>query len=287
MSRKYKRSVNLTVFKASGGQGISVSDLRIVFEITKDQLGYPNLAMIDIWNLNRDNQSRVKNIFDKVLLNAGYDENDGLIFRGEIRNVLKVRQGPDLITRIWAGSNDRGIKEGFLNYTAGSNTQIRSIIEEAAKTFDDVVIGRIDELVGSNKIKGESFSGSTRQILDRLKNDYGFDWFVDDGKLNVLTPTGTLNTPQTAVVISSTTGMLRVPAITERGVLVTTLLDHNIKIGKLIKVKSQTTEVQLGNLFFRNIDRTLGEGVYKAIKIIHKGDTHGPLWQTTVEGISL
>ena len=287
MSRKFNRSINLTVFGESEARGISISDLRISFEVTKDQLGYPNLAKIDIWNLNRDNQNRVKNVFDKVLLNAGYDESDGLIFSGEIRNVIKVRQGADLITRIWAGSNDRGVKEGFLNYTAGEDTQIRTIIEEAAKTFEGVVIGRIDELVGSNKLKGESFSGSTREILDRLKNDYGFDWFVDDGKLNVLTPTGALNTSQTAIVISSTTGMLKMPTITERGVLVTTLLDHNIKIGKLIKVESQTAEVQLGNLFFRNIDRTLGEGVYKTIKVIHSGDTHSNLWQSTVEGISL
>ena len=288
MSRKFNRSITLTVFSESEAKGVSVKDLRITFEITKDQMGYPNLAKIDIWNLNRNNQNRIKNVFDKVLLRAGYDnDNAGLLFSGQIRNVIKVRQDADMITRIWAATDDQGFKEGFLNYTAAADTQIKTIIEEAAKTFGDVVIGRIDELTGSNKIMGETFSGSTRSILDRLKDDYGFDWFVDDGKLNVLTPTGTLNTEQTAVIISSITGMIGVPGITERGVIAKTLLDHNIKVGKLIKIESQTANVQLGNLYFRDIDRTIGEGVYKAIKIIHEGDTHANLWQTTVEGISL
>ena len=287
MSRKFNRAVTLTVFKESEARGISISDLRITFEVTKDQLGYPNLAKIDIWNLNRDNQNRIKNVSDKVLLRAGYEDDAGLIFKGEIRNIQKVRQDTDLITRIWAGSNDQGVKNGFLNYTAAANTQIKSIIEEAAKTFGDVVVGRIDDLIGANKIKGESFSGSTRSILDRLKEDYGIDWFVEDGKLNVIKAGNTLNTKQTAVVISSTTGMIGIPAVTERGVMAKTLLDHNLKIGKFFKIQSQTESVQLGNLFFRGIDRAIGDGFYKAIKIIHDGDTHANLWQTTVEGISL
>ena len=287
MSQKFNRSITLTVFKESESQGISISDLRIAFEVTKDQLGYPNLAKIDVYNLNRNNQNRIKNESDKVLLNAGYADSDGLIFSGEIRNIEKLRRGVDLITRIWAASNQRGVANGFLNYTAGADTKVRSIIEAAAETFEDVVIGRIDELVGTNKIMGESLSGSSASILDRLATDYGFDWFVEDGKLNVLKPESTLNTQQTAVLISSTTGMIGVPTVTERGADVKTLLDHNIKIGKLVKIESQTNEVSLGSLFFRNVDRTLGEGFYKAIKIIHSGDTHGNLWQSAVEGLSL
>ena len=286
MSRKFNRSVSVTVTKRTETTGLNIKDLRITFEVTKDQLGYPNLAQIDIWNLNRDNQNRVRNESDYILLRAGYEDSEGLIFSGEIRNVLKVRQGADLITRIWAGSNDRDLENGVLNYTAGNNADINSIIQKSVESFEDVILGRVDELVGSKKIKGESYSGSTRSILDRLKEDYGFDWFIDDDKLNVLKPETTLNTERKAVIISSTTGMINVPALTERGVQVKTLLDHKLKIGKLVRIISQTREVQLGNLFFRDIDRTLGEGFYKVIKVIHAGDTHTNQWQSTIEGIS-
>jgi len=287
MSRNYKRAINVTVFKGADQAGLEIKNLRISIEITKDQLGYPNIGKIEIYNLNRDNQNRIKNVFDRVVVNAGYEDNIGQVFLGDIRNVEKVRMGPDMITRIWAGSGDRSYKEGILNYTAGLNTDVRSIIDEAVKSFGDVVVGRIDELVGNKKIAGASYSGSTRQILDQLSKDYGFNWFIDDGKISVLKPETTLNTENTAVLISSTTGMIGVPSVTERGVMATSLMNHNIKIGKLIKIESQTETVQLGNLFFRDINKTIGEGAYKAIKIIHIGDTHGNQWQTITEGISL
>ena len=285
MSQKFNRKIDVTIFKGADQVGLKISDLRINFEITKDQLGYPQLAMIEIYNLKRDNQNKIKNVFDRVVVNAGYEDSVNQIFLGDIRNVEKIRQGVDMITRIWAASADKGLKQGILNYTAGANTDVKSIINEAVSAFGDVVIGRIDELTGNKKIMGESYSGSAKQILDRLAKDYEFDWFIEDGKLNVLKPETTINTPSTAIEISSTTGMIDIPALTERGIMVKTLLDSNIKIGKLIKVVAQSTTVQLGNLFFRDINKTLGVGIYKVIKIIHAGDTHTKTWQSTVEGI--
>jgi len=287
MSQKFNRKVDVTIFKGSDQAGLNISDLRISFEVTKNQLGYPQLAMIEIYNLKRDNQNRIKNVFDRVVVNAGYEDAVNQIFLGDIRNVEKVRQGTDMITRIWAGSSDRGFKKGIMNYTAGANTDVRSIIDEAVNAFGDVAVGRIDELVGTKKIMGESYSGSAKQILDRLAKDYEFDWFIDDGKINVLKPESTLNPESNAVLISSTTGMIDIPALTERGVIVKTLLDSAIKLGKLIKVEAQSNTVQLGDLFFRGINKTLGEGVYKVIKVVHNGDTHTKQWQSTVEGISL
>lgn len=283
MARQWNRFCSLTVTPSGGGESLLIEGMRMVFEVTKDQLGYANLANIKVYNLSRDTHEKIQNVFDDVILTAGYQENKGVIFKGQIRNVKKIRARVDMITDIWAADGDQALNTGFFNQTFGTNTSPAAIIQKALESFSGIAEGQIDDLTGPNKLDGWTFSGATRKVMEQLKADYGFDWYIQDGKLNVINTSNHLGSE--AVLINSRTGMVGSPTVTEKGADCTVLLNPTALVGRKMKIESNAPGFALGNLYFRTINRTLGEGAYKISKVVHRGDTHGNSWNTDLEGL--
>lgn len=280
MSRQYIRVAELTVGNAS--TGLKITGLRIAFEITKDLQGYPNLAKIQIYNLSEDSRSQIQDEFENVILSVGYEGNVSTIFTGDIRNVQKIRQGVDIITEIYAGDGNRDFADSYFNKSFVAGTTVESIISEVKKELSTVTSGVVQGLdPTAQKLFGSSFSGSVPEVMDQLGEENNFDWSIQDNKLDVIAKDSVVDE---IYVISSRTGMINSPTITEIGADVTTLLNPKVIPGRVIKVESVAPNFNLGNLNFRNVNKTLGEGQYKVIKVIHSGDTHSQLWQSSITG---
>ena len=84
--------------------------------------------------------------------------------------------------------------------------------------------------------------------------------------------------------ISSVTGMLGSPAVTEIGADVTFLLNPEVQPGRLVTVEAVTSTLSLANIPLRELKRTNATGRYKILKLVHLGDTHTDKWQTTITG---
>lgn len=283
MARQYKRAYDLTILPTTGSYKV-VSQLRIIFEITKSVLSFPNLARIQIYNPNSDTLSLLQKKFTKIVLNAGYESNLRLLFKGEIRNVYQTKIGTDRIVTIYAGDGEKDWQNATFNKTFTENVSISSAILEVLKTFEEVSLGVINGLPQvADKLRGQTLSGSSKDILDNFADEYGFNWSIQDGEM-VIVPIEEPLQSNEAVLVNAATGMIGSPTVTEIGADVTTLLNPRMLPNRAFKIESVNAEIQLGNLFFREIPRTTAEGTYKIQEVTFKGDSREGDWLSSVKG---
>mgnify|MGYP000005631685 CR=1 FL=1 len=269
MPLQYKRKYELII---GADSGIKLSDLRVKFEVTKDLTGYPNLAKIQIFNLSKSTQQRIKKEFDKVIFNAGYESNVRLLFKGQIRNVTHLKQGVDTITTIFAHDGAKDFDTAKVNISFKEGTKVKQIVEHVIGTFKETTHGIIEGLDGlGDRLQGVTLSGSSKDVMDQLAEENNFEWNITDEAINVIPKNETIDK---TFLITSATGMLGSPTLTEIGADVTMLLNPELIPNGKLKVESITQNISLGDLQFRDINKTIGEGLYKIQKITHTGDTH-------------
>lgn len=286
MSRQYKRAYDLTIIPEDGNARV-IKDLRINFEITKSILSFPNVCRLSIYNPNQETLGSLQKKYTKIILNAGYEGEVRLIFKGEIRNVLQAKNGVDRIVTVYAGDGERDWQNATFNRTFSENVTIQSAVSEVLKTFEGVTIGTVEGIPQvADKLLGQSISGASKDILDMFAEEYGFNWSIQDEEVIIVPNEQALDTDE-AVLVTPATGMIGSPTVTEIGADVTTLLNPKMLPNKAFRIESLNAEVQLGNLFFREARRTTAEGTYKIQEVIFKGDSREGEWTSSVKGVIL
>lgn len=287
MARQFIRSYSLAIIGKNNTK--IITQLRIVFEITKSMRSYPNLAKIDIYNPAPDTMAIIENEDPLIALSAGYKGNIGLIFKGRIRNIFNNKRQSDRILTIYAGDGEQDWQEATFNKTLTENINLNDIMLELFNTFNitgDVTVGTVEGVnVGDNRLLGQTLSGSSKDILDSLANDYNFQWSIQDGEINVVNENKSLSN-KSSVIIKQTTGMIGTPTVTEIGADVTTLLNPELLPNRSFTIESESQDIALSNLQFRKVKRTRAAGKYKGIEVLFTGDTHGTPWYSTVRGLT-
>lgn len=283
MARQYKRRYDLTVID-SEGNAVVIRELKIEFEVVKSVLSFPNLAKISLYNLSQDTLSLLQTKFTRVILNAGYLGNISLIFKGDIRNVFQSQSGVDSVATIYAADGEKDWQNAIFNKTFTSNVTISEAINEVLNTFKEATIGALEGIPEiSENLRGQTLSGSSKDILDNFADEYGFNWNIQDGEV-IITPVDQPLTGTEAVLITALTGMLGSPTVTEIGADVTTLLNPKLLPNTAFEIKSINADVELGNVFFRNIKRTNATGLYKVQEVTFKGNSREGEWVSSVKG---
>lgn len=283
MARQFKRTYELTVISPEGDTRV-IRNLRVNFEITKSVLSFPNLAKIVIYNPAPDTLAILQTKFTKIVLNAGYEGNLKLLFKGEVRNVFQTKQGPDRLLTIYSGDGEKDWQNAAFNKTFTENISISSAIEEVLKTFEEVTVGVLNGLPQvADKLRGQTLSGSSKDILDNFADEYGFTWSIQDGEVVTMPIEEPLQGDE-AVLVNAATGMVGSPTVTEIGADVVTLLNPLMLPNRAFKIESVNADVQLGNLFFRDVKRTTAEGLYKIQEVTFRGDSRDGDWLSAVKG---
>ncbi len=328
MAINYKREYELVV--STKTETFTFTGLKIVFNITHDLFGYPQLAKFDVYNIARDRFEQLTEEFNTVVFRAGYEGNMKTIFNGETRNIISLRNGTETITQIYAGNAERAFRESFFSETFAASTPLETIVNAIIGTMEGITAAKLDglyltdkklpiwnplqpyiigarvrdasnaiheSLINDNKgnpitlpvwrkipivtTSKESFSAPSRVILDELAEEHGFWWSVIDGELYTFGREGALVGEET-LVINRNSGMINSPMITEIGADVKILLNPEATPFKLIQIESATPNVSLGDLNFRKVNKTLGAGVYRINKVVHRGDTRGSEWYSEI-----
>jgi len=283
MARQYKRVYDLTVIPP-GGEARIIRGLRINFEITKSILSFPNLARITLYNPNQETLSTLEEKYTRIILNAGYEGDSRLLFKGDIRNVFQTKTGRDRLVTIYSGDGEKSWQNATFNKTLSANLSVSSAIQEVLKTFSDVTIGPLQGLPQvADKLRGQVLSGSSKDIMDNFAEEYGFTWSIQDGEV-IIAPYQEPLEGDEAVLITAATGMIGSPTITEIGVDVTTLLNPRLLPNRAFIIESLNADVAIGNLFFRNIKRTSAEGLYKIQEVVFRGDSRDGDYISSVKG---
>jgi len=275
--RRFELLINDQTFIAESGGRL----FKLTFEVLVDFGGYNSYADIQLYNLSNDSVSKVLSRDATITLRAGYADNIDKLFVGKIKNVMKERRGPDIVTRIIARSGSE--TSTVVNKSLGVNTSVIQCIRECTEAMGyPLTINDADFSDLPPYPRGVVLSGDPRTKLDELAQTHKFSYVIDSGKIVVSKNTGYVS--GSPIVISQDTGMEGIPEITESGCDVTVRLNPKLKIGRRIEIKSEFKTFNFSNLYFQNIPENAGAGVYRVFRLSHSGDTYGNTWSTKITG---
>lgn len=280
MARLYKRRFELRVGDA--GEYLTVRDgdvnLRVTYSIEHRYNGHQSLAEIGIYNLSRTSEQKIFDQYRAVTLQAGYREQFGPIFVGQIINVQRGREYTDRVTKLFCRAGGQQLATTTVNRTFAKNTPLLDVISYCAGSLGLPVefIGEWGDL--GNAIGGYILSGDAKSALKGLADAYRFSWNIEDEVVLLIRGEGARE--RDVVVFRSDTGMIGSPEMTEIGVEVETALNPIVKIGQRIRIDSPAPQFTFSGVYWRNVPQTIGVGDYKVHTIAHQGDTHSSVWSS-------
>ena len=292
--RQYFRKASLIVGQVEASRGaLDLSELRFTFKITRGDIQTPNTADIRVYNVAPNTALAIEKEFSRVVIQAGYEGNFGVIFDGLIKQVRRGRESAtDTYIDITVADGDAAYNYSMSAFAlaAGSTPkdQVSAILEDMA--INGVASGYIPpQLPGNPLPRGKSVYAMSRDQLRRIAFNTQTSWSIQDGKLNMIPLTA--YKPGEIPVITAATGMIGLPEQTQNGIRVKMLLNPNIKIGQAIKLDNESIQRyryslgvldQATNEALQVQIKTNNDGLYYVMQAEHSGDTRGQDWITDV-----
>lgn len=292
---QYLRTISLKV--GDTDTALDLSEMRIRFSVRRGDRKTPNTADIRVYNLSDNTIQRIQKEFERVVLQAGYAGNYGVIFDGTIKQVRRGRESQtDTYVDITAADGDSAYNWSVVNASlaAGSTADDHAQTALRAMSSRGITMGDAAPLSSNRLPRGKVMFGMTRDYLDTLGKTQDISWSFQDGKLTMIPNTAYL--PGEPVVVTSATGMIGLPEQTQNGINVKTLLNPSIKIGRRLKIDNKSVQrLRLDPAPLAMASTTLAlvqiatnaDGMYKVLVANHFGDTRGNEWYTDTICISV
>ncbi len=255
------------------------TELDIVFKVTKTLKKEPNTLDLTIFNLNDTHRQQLQEKESPVIqLEAGYQDKNGVIFLGDIRDVWSEKSENDWVTTLSSGDGEKATQFDRINKSFAAGTSLPAVIEEVAKSMGDIGIGNLKAIATSGKlpggggaafVNGVTVSGNASRELNRIVRSAGLEWSIQDKTFQLLEAGQALQTK--AVELTPESGLIGSPTIGNDGVLnFTALLNSDILPGKQLEVKS-----------------ALIDGRFRVERCDYIGDTAGNDWYVQGEAKEL
>lgn len=285
--QQYLRTLQLIVF-GRDLDGIDLSQLRIKFSVKRSDTMTPNVADIRVYNIEEKTALRIKKEFSQVILQAGYPGNVGVIFKGNIKQVILGRESAtDTFVDIIAGDGDRAYNFAVVNTTLSKGATAINQINAAASSMADkgVTLGHIGDTPNEKLPRGKVMYGNAKNYLRNIAQTTDKAWSIQDEKITFISKKSYL--PGERVVLTSKTGMIGAPQQTNEGVNVKCLLNPLIKIGSRIQIDNKSIQQYKINLSVPNSPANIpapltADGVYYVLVCEHSGDTRGIEWYSSL-----
>lgn len=269
------------------GNGLDLSALRIKFKVKKTDNQTPNKAEMRIWNLSDDTAHRIQKEFTQVQLSAGYKDNYGVIFKGNIKQIfLGKENGVDTYLDIISGDGDKAYNFTVINTTLAAGAshadQVQAVLNVMAA--NGIVAGSITGLGNAKLPRGKVMYGMARDYLQRIAESTNTTWSIQNGQLQFVPNGGLL--PGEAIIINSQTGMVGAPEQTNKGIKVRCLLNPILKVaGKIQLNESDVIAERSLKIDGKNSKKNnykpkalASDGVYRLIVVEYVGDNRGHDW---------
>lgn len=286
-TQQFGRVCTLIVSNKSQG-GIDLSKLRIKFAVKRSDTMTPNVAEIRVYNLELQTAALIKKEFTQVTLQAGYQGNYGVIFQGNIKQVILGRENAtDTFIDIVAGDGDRAYNFAVVNATIakGSSQEDQAKAAMTSMSTKGVNPGYMGQLPNAKLPRGKVMYGNAKNYLRDIAESSGFGWSIQDEKINFVKQSAYL--PGERVVLNSKTGMIGTPQQTNEGVNMKCLLNPKLKIAGRVEINNASVEQYKINLTVPNSPANIpapltADGVYYILVVEHVGDTRGTDWYSNL-----
>lgn len=285
MAEQWIRHCRLTI--EGVGSAIDTSDFRIRFSVNQHTLQSPNVADITVNNLAKQTVDKIKKEGATVTLEAGYQSNAGLIFKGEIIQKRAGRENPvDTYLNIIAQGGDQAYNHAVINKTLAAGHTYKDQVDavyEVLKPFG-ISLGKIADLGEKKMPRARVLFGMARDVLRTISMSTGTSWTIQNNELRVTKDTEP--NEGAAIVLNSRTGLIGLPTQTLDGIMVRCLLNPKIGAGTLVQInQSSIQEAKLSADYTAAVNNAMipsisDDGFYKVLYVSHEGDTRDVPWYT-------
>lgn len=264
MSQNWMRHFELQLV-GKKGEGISLSDLKVTFDIEWFNLKYPSVATITIYNLSQTTTNRIMGKeFSQVRIIAGYDgiapsvtadqegvarrvdpgtmgqrngQNFSQIYSGDIRFSSNGKiNGTDSWVKIQVCDGFEAYIKATISSTLAKGYTVEDIYNQLIRCLAPfgIVAGRKPRFPPTVFPRGRTFHGMVRDYLDVVAQQCGATWQLVNGRLDMMTPEMVRHD---VIVLNSRTGLVGMPSQTiGAGVDVRCLINPNIRVNGLIQL---------------------------------------------------
>jgi hypothetical protein len=226
----------------AAGVGREFAGLRVSFRVEMTRESTPDTAKIRAWNLSSDSLALIQTPGAIVRLLVGY-EVPQQIFQGNpiSKGIRVVKQGPDRVLEIEAQSGHTALSSARVNASFATQTDLATVFSTVAASLG-LPSGAIQlgDLGTRRLTQGVVLAGESRDILTRLCNSAGLEWFIRDDVLQVVTAGG--STGELVPIFSTVSGnLIGSPTKTENGVEARALISPTLRPGMMFQIQSESS----------------------------------------------
>lgn len=277
--RRYRVFVEI-----EGNKAFDVSNLRCTFEIIKTSYMEANQSILQIYNLSPEDENKLIKQGQRIIIEAGYVGSQyGKIFDGNVIQAVRSKEnGTDYVLTLVSMDNDRYTSYGLINVALVAQQSAReavNVLANKAKVTSE--IGYVSQM---NTVypRGKVMFGLSKDYLSQIAASQNATYYSEDGKINIINIVE--QPPERIKSYGPKNGLINVPTQTELGISCTVLLDPSLKINSFFHVDNEKIS---GYQYtpgqpVRALD---GEGIYRVIRLTHRGDTRGNDWYTELEAV--
>jgi Baseplate hub gp41 len=249
-----------------------ITGLDIAFEIEKDESLEPNPCHIEIYNLGPENRATLsKYSIVPVVLKAGYKDNVGIIFKGDMVRCSHLMEKASWKTTLACGDGALAIQSKRTNKSYQKGTPVSSVVKDLAKQLDLPSGNALSQLqdMSANLTRSLSLSGSAMAEVNRILAGQGMRLSIQNSALQLRKNGQPLQ--KEAISLSSDSGLKASPEIGSDGKLtVRTLLIPELSPGSQV-----------------HIDSGMFKGFVTIERVRFIGSTFGDEWESELECVAV
>ena len=253
---------------------LDVSNLACKFKVSRSLYGYAGTCDLEVKNLSEQHRNEIlraprRSTYVEIM--AGYAEGMALIFRGDKRKTVPVREGTTWTIKITAGDGEHALRNARVGRSFASGSTLQQVVQHiadamgvgvgnAATALRGATLGGLDAVFP----EGTILHGLAAEELTRLTSSAGLTWSIQDGVLQVLPRGGAL--AREAILLAAGSGLIGSPeVVNRRTVNVKALLIPGLVPGQQVV-----------------LDSDVAHGAWRISSAEYAGDTHGPEWTASL-----
>lgn len=291
---------NPSAYLPGGDKGLDLSELHFTFQCQQQDVESPNNCSIRVYNLSQELVKQIRGEFSRVVLQAGYEDQFGVIFDGTIKQFRIGRENAtDSYLDILAADGDLGYNWATVSTSlaAGSTPQQRLQAAYSALQPYGITPGPAMPFTGGVLPRGKVLFGMARAALRQVAQSQGASWSIQNGQV-VFTRLDGYQEGE-AVVLSSATGLVGIPESTAEGVRFRCLLNPKLQPGSVCQIDNRSINQTLQqnpknapvafNTYagLQQLADVTADGFYRMFVVEHSGDTRGQGWYTDVVALAV
>jgi len=264
---KFGRIYDMRI-SVEGGENIAISNpFTLEIDITRNALPTANVGQFKIYNLPRHIRDQIRfdissiNHRQEVALKAGYksihkDLNDlPMIFRGSISWAYSERVGTNWITIIECYDGGFALSTSKISTEFIKGEKYRSAAEKVLDMLEGVKLGKISPQLAPEDRELKRDHALNGKVSDVLNENFGCNWFIDNGIVNVLADDEGLE--GVFKTVDASTGLLGTPIRSNTLIDFDMIFEPRLLINQIINLRSTTDPAF--------------NGTFKLVQIIHRG----------------